>query len=254
MGTSTGYKMPKGGAWTPLKREGNRFLKQGPDGSVNPGQLLNSYVGAIGGPAGIARSAGGGGGGGGGGQPRGASAATRVARNVGGFISRVDEVGVDTALREIGLGHLVGASAGEIGSALLDVLCGPASTIDDDAARGALAKLNEEMLNEAQTAEDVERALTTTLDAVGLAGLLTQFFAHYIYERFCRDFYEAWRRLAGAAEVNAALESVRTYISSLLETRFSQRDVSGIRWQGPEGEQLVLGVLGDTCEVFGVPQ
>ena len=161
--------------------------------------------------------------------------------------------GLDTALREIGLAHLVGRAAGEIMAGILDALAGPGSTVDDEAARAALAALNEDLLREAVSADDVGRLLTANLDAQGLAGILMRFFSLYIYERFCRDFYERWVKASGSDATRNGLRSVRNYIDSALGSKMVGRDVSRVEWQGEEGRQAVADVLADTCHVFGVP-
>ena len=280
MGTSTGYRMPTGGEWTPLKNEATRFVKEGPaDSQVSPGQLLQSYLQALGGAAGITghsvyglgsssggshatgggRSSSGGSSSGGGGS-RGSSggstgrrsAATRVGGNLGGFLASVGSGGLSQALGDLGLSHLVGCTASELAEGLLDALAGPASTIDDAAARAALSKLNEELLHGASTADEVERVLTQALDTRGLAGNLMRFFSLYIFERFCRDFYERWVKAAGSEATGASIKSIKSYVDAAFRSRMNTRDVKEVKWQGDEGRRVVSEILADTCTVFGV--
>lgn len=260
MGTSSGYQMPSGGAWTPLKNDASDFISHAGSGSVGPERLVQSYLTAIGGPRGIEmgqslRTGGSGGGGGTSGpsSSRSSAAAARVARKLGGFYSRVGSVGLNAALQEYGLAHLVGKSAVEIATGMLEALVGPASTIDDAAARRALSDLNKEWLREARTPEDVERALTGELDAVGLDGLLSRFFGFYVYQRFCRDFYERWVKVAGSGATTSAFRTVQNYIESALRTKLAKRDIKNVDWAGPQGGQIISQVLVDTCAVFGVP-
>ena len=279
MGTSTGYRMPTGGEWTPLKNDATRFVKEGPaDSQISPNQLIQSYLQALGGATGISgqdiasgshivgssgRASGGGGGGGsssGGGGSQGSSrgsnsrrsAAVRVGGNLGGFLSRVGSSGLNQALNDIGLSHLVGCTASELAEGLLDALAGPASTIDDAAARAALSKLNEELLHDASTAEDVERVLTQALDNRGLASNLMRFFSLYIFERFCRDFYERWVKAAGSEATGTSMKSIKSYVDVAFRSRMNTRDVKGVQWEGDEGRRVVAEVLADTCTVFGV--
>lgn len=172
---------------------------------------------------------------------------------MGGFLSRVADVGLSDALREIGLGHLVGRSASELAAGLLDALAGPASTIDDAAVRSAVSELKDELLREALTPEDVERALTTSLDDLGLSSILMRFFGLYIYERFCRDFYERWVKAVGTAAVGSSLKRIKAYINSALGSKLAMRNVASVDWRGDEGAHVIVQVLADTCAVFGVP-
>src|SRR5690242_9582526 len=110
MGTSKGKGMPTGGAWTPLKREASKFVRnnQANSGSTpTPDNLLRLYFGARGG-------SGGGGGGGAGGSGGGfGGAAQRAGQALGGFLSNVQNVGLSEALRDIGLAHLINKSFSE---------------------------------------------------------------------------------------------------------------------------------------------
>ena len=69
--------------------------------------------------------------------------------------------------------------------------------MDADLARKALNKLRQELLKTALTYEDVERILLGTVEQVQAAGLLMQYYGHYLYERFARDFYEPLAKKIG---------------------------------------------------------
>src|SRR5579862_5570553 len=157
MGTSKGHKMPTGGDWGPLKREATDFAQNIGTKPRPPQPLLRRYLRVVS-NAGARSKAGkggqpgdGAGGGGGGGRTRNFGAGVATGQAVGGFFSRVGQVGLSEALREIGLSELVGKPAAEVSVALLDKLTGPGSTLDQAAARAALVELNEEVLAGAET-------------------------------------------------------------------------------------------------------
>lgn len=260
MGTSKGYDMPSGGDWTPLKTDATSFVKNEGRGSVSPGKLLADYLRANGGARAIASGSGSrdsgtgasgggkaGGRGGGGGRTAGSAA-----RNLGGFLSSVGAVGLDQALRDAGLVDLIGKPAKEVVSGLLDTLAEPGSTLDEHAARLALAKLNDDLLKGAETYEDVERALSQALDQRGLDHILASFFGHYLYERFCRDFYENWVKRVGSTQAARSLKSIKDYIESRIKAKLAGRDVAKVKWHTREGLRLAQQVLQDTLEVFEV--
>ena len=247
MGTSTGYTMPSGGEWAPLKTDVTEFAKQG--GSKSPASILKGYLSAAGGRDGISRGSGHGRGGGGGVGGRGSVIGT--ARSVGGFLNRVHAVGLDEALREIGLPHLIDKNASEIASGLLDSLVGPASTLDEAAVRAALDDLNEELLGDAETYEDVERILTESVDSRGLVQIIGSFFGHYIYERFCRDFYERLVKRAGPSQAADSLDSIKDYVESSLRAKLVNRDATKVNWRGAEGSRITGEILQETVEIFG---
>lgn len=263
MGTSKGYDMPTGGPWTPLKNEANKFVKDEGQGQGAPESLLGAYLRANGGARALARGGGGGegtgsggGGGGGGGGGRGGPGG-RAARNtgsgLGGFLSSVGTAGLDEALREAGLADLIGKSADEVSAGLLDALADPGSTLDEHAARLALAKLNDELFKGAETYEDAGRALSAAVDGQGLARILAGFFGNYLYERFCRDFYENWIKKVGSSKAARSLKSIKDCIESSIKAKLAGRDLSRFRWRGREGLRLSEQVMQETLEIFEVP-
>ena len=255
MGTSTGYGMPTGGEWTPLKTDATQFVKNGENGPISPAKLLRSYLRAHGGASGIARGDGGraqGGAGRRGGGAAGTTGARKVGRNLGSFLSNVGSIGLDGALRDVGLAHLVGKSAAEVSAGLLDALSGPGSTLDDHAARIALAKVNDELFAGTETYEDVGHALAEVLDQRGLVHILARFFGYYVYERFCRDFYERWRKRVGVAQAERSLKSIKDYIESRLKVELIGQNVMQMNWRGNEGTMLTEQILQDTLEIFEV--
>jgi len=253
--------MPTGGDWTPFKNEATDFAQDSGSIPVSASNVLNHYVRVNGGFGGFRRAAGesGGGGGalgGGGGSGTGGSkkhsAGISVAQSLGGFLSRVGEVGLSQALQEEGLSHLVGRSASEVSGALLDEMAGPGSTLDNAAARLALADVRDELLAGAETFEDVETKLKQALDQSGLFLILAMFFGHYVFERFCRDFYEDWMKKIGESKAAQKLKEVKDYIESSLRAKLAGKKIGKINWKSAAGVQLSDSVLKETLEVFAV--
>ena len=270
MGTSRGYKMPKGGNWTPLKNDATDFVQGTGSKDVTPGNLVTDFIRATGGLKGLMRGNGGSapsvvGGGvargsgkrggsagsGGSGSGGGGSAAIGTARNLGGFLSSVSEGGLENALRERGLGDVVGKSASEVADTLLDEFAGPASTLDNALARESLAEIRDEILKDAVTFEDVEKQLNTALDELGVFGILASFFGHYIFKMFCRNFYEEWVKKVGEAKASSGLSHIKNYITSSLRSKLAGRKVEKVDWKKNEGRQIAENVLTETLEVFG---
>lgn len=269
MGTSRSYSPPTGGGWPPLKRQVNQFGggeggEPGPDepdgpalpNQLIPQQLLGTYL--------RVRSRGGGGGGGGGAGGGGGTgaggagthglgrAAARVGGNLGGFAARVAEVGLAGALEDLGLRDMVGRPASDVTTALVDRLAGPGSTMDASVARVALNKLRQELLGSARTFEDVERLLLGTLEQIQIAGLIVQFYGHYLYELFCRDFYEQLIKKVGREQTRRSIDSIRRTIFSSLRAKIAGRDPGSVNWRGAEGRQLAERILTETVAIFEV--
>ena len=243
--------MPSGGNWTDLKREATEFVKSG--SSSDAARLLGQFIRVNGGSAGWASGRGDSKGGGG----RSSRAtiigggARQTGRNLGSFLARTGSDGLAAALEELGLTKLVGYSATEVSIALLNVLAGPASTLDDSAARLALAALLQEILGTAKPLGAVERALNHALDKIGVALILTRFFALYLYECFCRNFYETWARKVGERKAKSQLRAVKNCIVASLRAKIGIRDPMRVRWNGHEGQKLAQNILQETLEIFG---
>jgi hypothetical protein len=258
MGTSKDYKMPTGGDWGPLKREVNDFVQNVGFEPVAPLPVVGNYLrirthGSGGGTGGRGGSAGSGGGGNGGGRSRNWSAGISTAARFGGFLSRASEVGLAEALREEGLGDLVGRPASEVSGALLEKLAEPGSTLDQAAAREALVELNDELWAEAETFADAEAVLDAKLRQDGLLDILVRFFGHYLYACFCRDFYERLLKKVGSSRVSESLRAIKDCIDSAIKAKFSEREMDTFNWQGKDAEALSNQVLDDVLDIFGVP-
>jgi hypothetical protein len=261
--------MPTGGNWTPLKNDATDFVQGSGSAEITPSNLITNFIRATGGLAGLLRGhggavplsgiqsagskkPGGGGGGGAGGAGTGTSAAVGTARNLGGFLSSVADVGLEKTLRERGLEGSVGKSASDVTDTLLDEFAGPASTLDNALARESLAEIRDEILSDAETFEDVEKQLNAAIDELGIFGILASFFGHYIFKMFCRNFYEEWVKKVGETKATSSLKEIEEYIRSSVRAKLTGRNVTTADWKKDEGKQVTETVLTETLEVFGV--
>ena len=238
MGTSTNYSAP--GSWGPLKREVTIAASEGAANPATAGRIIGHFIQENGGAAQIS--------GGGSGGTIGGSAGRAVAQRLGGFISAVGEVGLTGALRREGLAHLVGRPVQEILAALLDHLGGPASTIDDVDARTALARLEEELLKDAQTPDDIERILQE--QTINLDVMLRDYFGLYLFEQFCRVFFERLVQKRGESKALAFLDDIKEFIKATLVNRVGRHAIAKISWVGQEGAKLCADIMQTTLAVF----
>jgi hypothetical protein len=285
MGTSRGYRAPTGGPWPSLKRLVTEFGAEGGGGELDPPPdpqpadpqpelpddlgivtpqpgprspqtVLARYVQAHrGGGSGAGAGGSGGGGGTGGGRASGRGigrAAPRVGRALGGFAARVGEVGLAQTLREFDLGELVGRPAEEVTVGIVERLCGPGTTMDVVIAQVALNRLHEELLRGARTFEEVAERLQAAMAAPRVGGLVMQFYGHYIYERFSRDFYERLVQRVGGEKARASVESIRRTIFASLRAKVGGREAGSVDWRGPEGLRMADTILEETLAIFGV--
>lgn len=240
MGTSKGYNAPTSPQWTNVKREVTRLVRHGRPSPSSVRKIIRDYIIANGGPRGMA---------GGGGVAGGSKAAQKIAGNLAGFLSSVDSLGFQEALRQVGLESFVGKPVKEIVFSLLDYFGGPASTINDVDARKGLSDLMDELFGDAET-EEVEQIMETVSQREELGNVLLKFFGYYLYEQFCRVFYE--RLVAGVGETRAEefLDEIRDHICSVLKNETLNQDISKIDWSGEQGKVITDNILQETLEVF----
>lgn len=247
MGTSQSYGAPTSGGWPPLKGAITRFgsndggnsqppippfpepLPPVPDSDAlsdpSAQRLLSRYIAVQGGAAVMAGLTSGGSPGrsgssrasGGGkqtstGSQRAGKHVTRVGQRLGYFAGRVSAAGLSSTLKELDLANLVGKPSHEVLNGIMEWLTGPGSTMDANLARTAMNKLRQEILGTAKSFEDVERTLKAIVEKVQVQGLLMQYYSHYLYEKFTRDFYESLVHKIGIERARNSVESIRRTI------------------------------------------
>jgi hypothetical protein len=168
---------------------------------------------------------------------------------LGNFISDVSRIGFENALRKAGWNDLIGRPLSEILNALIDRLGGDASTIEDVDARMALSDLQAAYFADAATIEELEQRLINQVDK--LETVLRDFFGYYLYELFCRIFFERLVQRVGEIKANSFLNEISDFIKSTLANRVSDRDISQIDWAGSEGAAITTEIMETTLKVFG---
>lgn len=237
MGTSSGYSAPP--SWGDLKGQVTRAAGNATRTQATTSAVLRNYIRQNGGSATIARS---------GGVVGRARAAQQTAARLGAFISDVAEVGLNEALTRAGWDDLIGRPTHEFLNALIDRLTAGASTIDEVDARNALALLQDRLLEDTATSEDVERILGA--EATNLESLLAEFFGYYIYEQFCRVFFERLVQRVGEERATSFLRDIQALIAATLANRTAGRDLGDIDWEGKEGRDIVVDIMETALNVF----
>jgi len=238
MGTSTDYSAPP--AWGPLMAGVTRAAGSG----LTPArarELLRDHVASNGGARHIAST---------GGVLGGGRSSQHVARNLGGFISQVANVGLTETLRQNGLQELVGRSTNEIILGIVGLCGGTNGSIDAVDARSAASRLMDDLCGQAQTAEDVEGILKAHADGSQLADLLMKYFGYYVYEQFCRLFFAQLVKKHGEQRAESFLGDILDFIHSALRNCTLGMDVSRIRWFDSEGHDIVVQIMEQTLKVF----
>jgi hypothetical protein len=242
MGTSTGYNAPTTPEWQAVKTEVSREAPNGRPAPEVAARIVSDYIRASGGPRAISKGKG----------PLGQTkAAQSVAARIAGFLGSVSEHGLPEALRRSGWALLVGRPVTEILAGLLDALGGPAHSLDDVDARNALSRLQDDLLGDAVTADQVEQILKANAEDSALTLLITRFYMHYLYEQFCRVFYERLVMRVGDTTADSFLAGIQDFLESALHEQVQQHGIEAIDWTEGMGQSFADELLERTLRVFG---
>ncbi|MBT62420.1 MAG: hypothetical protein CML13_04320 [Puniceicoccaceae bacterium] len=264
MGTSTNYSASPN--WKTTKQQ---VTQAGGDGFVTPkkaGELVAAVVSQMAkepslGFGGSSRGSGGGGGGGsggggsGGGSRGGSNARSSggsirsVASGLGHFLSEVQKIGFAQALADHGLTDLSGKSPDEVALELADLLCEPASLIDDTVLRDALIDMMMEWSEGNASVEEL--GADVEVMASDINGVLHELMGHYIYQVFKSVGYQGLLKNHGFEAADGMCGQIKDYIDARISDVESNHDLSSIDWNGQDGAGVVDGIVSDTIDLFG---
>jgi hypothetical protein len=237
MGTQKSYEAPKTAAWRRAKTKFRRFATQGGVAAGGVAGVMDAYVRANGGPAAAASSA---------------VAGKATLLRLGSFVGDVARLGFEDALRENGLGDLVGMGVEAVLRGIVDLLAPDGATHDDSDARGAAVAVLSKLLDEAATEDDLAMLFEDKANSVGVRDLFEQYLVQFVYLKMLR-------MLAGSLEnspVDAATKQLRSdeildYVASRVKLALALfADFASLDFGRDSGRRLVDTVVQSAYEVF----
>lgn len=179
------------------------------------------------------------------------SAGKGVARALASFVGDVSSGGLNFALQQRGLESLVGRSAREILSSLLDSLAARSDEREQSAARDALVEVESEILERCDSYEQLETEMQRLVDPEALATLLAAFLAAYIFKRLLQVIKTQLQigsvRVADAAALEVEL---RQYLRDRVKVSLADVDIATFDWSGHAGSRLVDRVFREGYEII----
>lgn len=244
MGTSKSYSASLTGQpqWGKLSRIVTTTCGSGTAPTSNLGKIVGRYVNVIGGAS---RA-------GSGHSKIGGRASLRTALKLGGFINSFKTSGgnLELALQQTGLTDLSTKSVSDIINHLIEYCSGPASTIDDSAAKEASSILLEELIANAQSLEEMQERLQANLNKYSLEEIMIKYFSNYIHEHLSRMFYEKLIKEKGKTSCNNLFRNIKEFIIVRMGQMNKNNPLNNIDWGGGQGARIIARIQQDVLTVF----
>jgi hypothetical protein len=237
MGTSKGYDAPTSPQWRELKTTVTKSANSGATGGIAE-KVVSKYINATRSND-IAHPS----------SPY--SAAISAGRMLVPFFYSVSVNGLSKTLDNIGIGNLSGKTITEIKLILMDYFCSSSSSLQDIDARKAFSDLFDELFEDANDYTDIERILSEKLSNDEWLMYFASFLGHFVFQSFCRTFYEKLLKKAGEEKASNYLNDIKDYIFARITALRQNRDIADIDWAGAEGKQIIVNICNDVLDIFG---
>jgi len=244
MGTSKSYKATVQGQpqWGELSNSVTRSCDSGAISTQNLKKILGNFVNVVGGASSAGR----------GGSKIAGRSGIKTAKKLGGFISSFGASGgnLRQTLSQTGLSDLTGKSVEDVINHLIEYFSGPASTIDDRAAKEASRKLLEEIASSADTIEELQQNFQNKVDQETLENLMVKYFGYYIIEHLSVMFYEHLVSKKGKSECSNLFRHIEAFIIDRLHEMNKTNPLERINWENDDADRLIKNIQQDVLTVF----
>lgn len=244
MGTSKSYTASIKGQpqWGKLSKTVTRACSTGTIANPKLSKIVGRYVEVIGGASHAGSES----------SKIGGRASLKTAAKLGGFIYGFISSGgnLEAALQQTGLLDLSTKSVSDIINHLIEYCSGPASTIDDGAAKEASRILLEELIADAQSLEEMQERLRAYFDKVTLEEMIIKYFGYYIHEHLSKMFYEKLLKDKGKSACTNLFKEIQEFIVVRLGQLHKKNPLDTINWGGEAGLNIIKQIQQDVLKVF----
>lgn len=183
---------------------------------------------------------------------KGGKAAISTASSFGGFLNVVSSGNLSSYAEDKGLINFATRSKEEIVNFLLDDICGATTNFDEGAAKSALDKLLNELLEDVNSSSEIDELLQDKIADEGIDSILVSFFGTYIFEHLSQPIEERLFEQKGEEICNKTMDEIREFIDSELETINSTEGIDTINWDNPsECEKISQEIFDNVLKIFG---
>ena len=170
-------------------------------------------------------------------------------QGLGSFFSDISKNGLQQAAKSRGI-NIEGKTIDEIKELFIDFFLIPAVDSDSVCASKAIETVMENLFNEIANEEELENILSNVIKTEKAKELVCGFYENYIYELFCRIFFEDRTLKTNQSDAEEILGIVKETISSKISGIQCNRNIEGIDFSSQEGSDFVQGILKDILEVL----
>lgn len=241
MGTSTGYDAPTTPQWGDLKSDITRLARDGKPTSEQSREIIRKYINSNGGSRNISQGKG----------IVSSNSAQRTASKLSRFLSDVKQYGFEEAVHRLHINSYKGMDILEFTLTLTDFLSESATSLDDADSRNALSRLMEELFDDATNVEELNSMLEQKIDEFEIEGILMKFFSYYLYEQFCRVFYERLVTRVGDIKAESFLSGIFEYITSEVQLMNSEESLTLTDWGSADLNGICSDILHRTLTIYG---
>ncbi len=172
-----------------------------------------------------------------------------TAQRIASFLSQIPKLGLQEALRSVGLADIANSSPEQVALALTDFLCGPNSLLVDAELRDATSALLEDLCPNPQNIKQLEESFASA--AYDLDGVLARLFENYIMERFKTTLCEHLSQRFDYNTADKIALEAREFVSTEMELlRANNVDLTEVDWTGKEGAEIIETILENTIAVY----
>jgi len=179
-------------------------------------------------------------------------AGIKSASNLGRFLGSLiaTNFNIEKCLEEIGITDLSNKSLSDIINNLIEYCSGPASAIDDKAAKEATRLLLEELVEKSDSIESLKELLKKTLNEERLEELIEKYFGYYIFEHLSVMFYEKLTKQKGDQNRGKLFKRIKEFIIEKLKSVNKKTPLKNINWGSVKAKNLITTIFKNVLTVF----
>lgn len=218
MGTSKGYLPPTGHLWSETKRAVSS-MNRNSYSSSSIGKAISSFSKASSGTRNQGNAA------------IGASGAKALS-----FADLVKSIGLNNALNQVGLAHLVGKDPQTVFEGLVNYFSEGTNSLQQSIADQAMQEYMEEMMGSVRSTEELEDAFAKMDSEVFIQDYLSKYVEVSFFTNFAEKINALCKDIGQAMKMQ---ERIKEFIRLEIADNYNRDGLKGMDWKGREGREYI---------------